>query len=94
MQIEIKDGEFHVDASLLAFLLGIAPADITDLMKSQAITSICERGVDTDAGRFRLTFFYRSRRARLNVDSSGTVLQRSSLDYGGLALPPNMRRTR
>ncbi len=94
MQIEIQDGEFRVDAALLAPLLDVAAAEIPDLMRTHAITSICERGVDADAGRFRLTFFYRNRRARLSVDSSGAVLQRSSLDYRELALPPEVRRPR
>ncbi len=94
MQIEIKDGQFHVEASLLAPLLNVAPAEIPELMRSQAITSICERGIDADAGRFRLTFFYRNWRARLKVDSAGIVLQQSSVNFGEHALPSDLRRLR
>ncbi len=94
MQIGIKDGEFEVDAALLAPLLDAAAAEIPELMRTHAITSVCERGAGADAGRFRLTFFYRNRRARLTVDSSGTVLRRSSLDFREMALPPSVRRPR
>jgi hypothetical protein len=61
-------------------------------MQTRAITSACERGTDEHSGRYRLSFFYRSRRARLNVDASGTVLNRSTLDYGDEPLPRAMHR--
>jgi hypothetical protein len=38
------------------------------------ITSLCERGVNEDAGRYRLTFFHKSQRFRLVVDGTGTVI--------------------
>ncbi len=78
MQVEIGDGDVVVDAGLLGQLLQLDPADVSELMRQNAITSVCERGLDADAGQYRLSFFYGSRRARLRVDASGKVLQRST----------------
>ena len=87
MQVEIANGDIQVDAVLLGELLGIPPAEIPALMRAGAITSRCERGVDTHQGQFRLSFFYKSRRARLVVNSAGRILQRSMIDFGQLPLP-------
>lgn len=92
MHVEISDGAFMVDASLLGKLLGVPPQVIPSLMREHAITSVCERGVDTHQGEFRLSFFYGNRRVRLKVDTSGQVLQRSSIDFGERALPNTLRR--
>jgi hypothetical protein len=54
MQVEINDGTFCVDTSLLGELLDIHPADVPTLMRERAITGICERGIDAHAGEFRL----------------------------------------
>lgn len=92
MQIEIVDGDILIDAELLAPLLDVAAADIPRLMRTEAITSICERGVDAHEGQYRLSFFYRNRRVRLSVAPTGQVLQRMTVDFGDRALPPQLRR--
>jgi hypothetical protein len=46
---------------------------------------------DEDAGRYRLTFFHKSRGFRLIVDGTGTVLQRSIAEVDDRALPASMR---
>lgn len=92
MQVEIAGGEIVIDAGLLAPLLDVAAADLSDLMRSKAVTSICERGVDADEGHYRLSFFYRNRRVRLNVDPAGRVTQRMTIDFGERDLPPQLRR--
>jgi hypothetical protein len=92
MQVEITNGEIVVDAALLGALLDVAPADVPDLMRTRSITSICEAGRDEHDGEFRLSFFYRNRRARLNVDRAGRVLRRSVLDFGERPLPPHAPR--
>jgi hypothetical protein len=79
MRIDRGDGSFCVDALLLGELLGLPPPDVQALMRSNAITSVCERGEGADAGRYRLTFFYNGRRARLDIDESGHILKRSVL---------------
>ncbi len=82
MTVEIVDGDLLVDAALLSELLAIPIEDVAPLMHNLAITSICEKGIDIHSGEFRLTFFHDSRRARLRIDSSGHIIQRSVIDYG------------
>lgn len=87
MQVEIDDETISVDATILGELLQVLPGDVPALMRDHAITCVCERGIDADEGEFRLSFFYRSRRARLSVDGSGQVLRRSIIDFGDRPLP-------
>lgn len=94
MQIEMKDGAFCVDAALLGPLLKLAPAEIPDLMRDGAITSVCEQGVGEDAGQFRLTFYYGNRRARVGFDPSGRILRRSCIDLGERTPPHTVQRLR
>jgi hypothetical protein len=93
MRIEITDGDFLVDAVLLADLLGVNASDVPALMQARAITSACERGVDDHQGQYRLSFFYRNRRARLKVDTAGHVLHRSVIDFGKRPMPRTLHRT-
>jgi hypothetical protein len=92
MQIKIADGTIVVDAALIGGLLNVAPGDVPDLMRTKAITSICERGVDEHEGEYRLSFFYQNRRGRLSIDEAGTVLRRSAIDFGDIALPRQLHR--
>jgi hypothetical protein len=87
MQVEITDGDILVDAELLGALLNVPPAEVPTLMRARAITSICEQGLDAHQGEFRLSFFYRNRRARLSVNTCGHILQRSIIDFGRQPLP-------
>lgn len=85
--IEFAQDDIVVDAALVASLLNVAPEDVPELMRTKAITSICERGVDDHDGEYRLSFFFQNRRARLNIDATGNVLRRSVIDFGDVALP-------
>ena len=87
MQVEINDKTVLIDATLLGELLNVLPGDVPALMREHAITSVCERGIDAHEGEFRLSFFYRNRRARLSFDASGQVLRRSIIDFGDRPLP-------
>jgi hypothetical protein len=87
VQVEINDKTVLVDATLLGELLDVLPSDVPALMREHTITSVCERGIDTHEGEFRLSFFYRNRRARLSVDGSGQVLRRSIINFGDRPLP-------
>jgi hypothetical protein len=78
--VSFKDGEFSVDARVIAEGFGIDTAAVQAGMRQHRITSLCERGIDEDAGRYRLTFFYAPRRLRLLVDEAGTIIQRR-LEY-------------
>ncbi len=72
-----EGGEFRVDAAIIAEGFGIDPATVLDAMRHERITSLCERGVDEDAGRTRLTFFHGQRCLRLLIDEDGIILDRS-----------------
>jgi hypothetical protein len=80
--IEVEKGGFRIDARIVGEGLGIEASLVPARMREGAITSLCERGVDKDAGRYRLTFFHRGMRLRLIVDDAGNITQRSVLDLG------------
>jgi hypothetical protein len=90
--IEFEEGALKVDATIIGESLGIEPARVQGLMREGEITSLCERGIDDDAGRYRLTFFYKNARFRLIVDEAGNVVQRSTVDFGNRRLPNPMRK--
>jgi hypothetical protein len=71
-----KDG-ISVDATLIAEAFRIPPQTVLDRIRAGQITTVSERGVDEDAGRFRLTFVLGSGRLRLLVDAEGNVIERS-----------------
>jgi hypothetical protein len=87
-KIEIWDGTMHIEASILAHGLEFDPSSVQAMMRRGEITSLCERGVNEDAGRYRLTFFCKGRRFRLIIDRTGTVVQRSTIDFGDRPLRP------
>lgn len=75
--VTVADGEFGVNAAIVAEGLGLDPEFVLAAMRERKITSLCERGIDEDAGRSRLTFRYRERRFRLVIDQDGNILDRS-----------------
>ncbi len=77
--IRFENDAIEVDAALIADGLGIAPEQVQAAMREGRITSICERGIDEDAGTFRLTFFAGERRLRLTVSATGEALRRSTV---------------
>lgn len=82
MKLERSEGSFSIDALLLGELLNVPPSGVHVLMRQNKITSLCERGDGEHEGQYRLTFFYKGRRARLSVDESGEVIRRSIVDIG------------
>lgn len=74
--VRFENGEFSVDAATIAAGLQLHPTQVQARMRQGKITSLCERGIDEDAGRYRLTFFYSRRRFQLLVDEAGTILER------------------
>ena len=74
--IEFEEGAIQVDATIVAEGLGIEPSLVQERMREGKITSLCERGIDEDNGRYRLTFFSENRRFRLVVVERGNVVQR------------------
>ena len=81
-EVEIRDGFIQVHASIVGQGLGLEPLQVQRLMREGKLTSSCERGVDDDAGRYRLTFFHEGRRLRLVTDNTGRIIRRSLIDFG------------
>ena len=92
--VEFEEGGISVDADLIAEGLGLEPSTVPVLMREGTITSLCEHGIDRDAGLYRLTFFYLNRRLSLIVDSKGKVRRRSLLNFGSHPLPASAHRPR
>jgi uncharacterized protein DUF6522 len=90
--VEFADGAVEIDASIVAEGLGIALPRLREGMRNGTITSISERGIDADQGRRRLTFFSEHRRFRVVIDASGTILQRSAVDFGDSMPPKSLRK--
>ncbi|MBR1124372.1 hypothetical protein JQ628_22785 [Bradyrhizobium lablabi] len=90
--VDIRDGVIEVEASVIAEGLGLALPQFREDMRAGKITTMTERGTDADLGRHRLTFFSKHRRFRLVIDQSGTIIQRSALDFGGAPLPRSVRK--
>jgi hypothetical protein len=90
--IEIDRNAILVEAAIIAEGLGLAASRMPALIRSGEVTSICERGVGEDQGRYRLTFFHAGKRLRLVVDSEGRLIRRSTIDFGDRPLPPRLRR--
>jgi hypothetical protein len=74
--IDFDGQSFNVDAALIANSFGIGPEHVQPLMREGKITSRCERGIDQDAGRYRLTFFHGRRNLSFIVDEAGEIIGR------------------
>jgi Family of unknown function (DUF6522) len=78
---------FQLEADLIAAVLRVRPEEVVAHIRDGSLTTRCEKGIDEDEGRHRLTFFLRNRQARLVIDDSGQVLHSSCIDFGNKALP-------
>ena len=90
--IEFEESAIQVDATIVGEGLGIEPSLLQAHMREGKVTSMCERGVDEDIGRHRLTFFYGSRRFRLIIDEAGNVVQRSLINFSDHPLAASARK--
>ena len=85
--ISFANGAIEVEATVIAEALDLPPEVLMTMVRSGQITSLCERGVDADAGHYRLTFFHKSKRLRFVVDGRGQIIRRSTIDFGDRPLP-------
>jgi hypothetical protein len=92
IEIEGSGESFTVSAETIAEGLNLQPEQVQPMLAGRLITSWVEAGVDDDFGTFRLTFATDKRRLRLIVDALGNVISKSTLDFGGLDLPPGARK--
>ena len=89
--VEFEEGALRIDAAIIGRGLNVEPFLVQVRMREGKITVLCERGVDEDAGRYRMTFFHENRRFRLVVNEEGNAIQRSMVDFGDRPLPTSMR---
>jgi len=90
--VGFEQGTLSIDATVIGRGLNVEPSLVQGQMREGKITVLCERGVNEDVGRHRLTFFYKNRRFRLIVDEEGNAVQRSTVDFGNQPLPASMRK--
>ena len=90
--IQFDHGTIIIDPAILARDLRIVVSTVQRLMCNGEITALCERGVGSDAGRYRLTFFHQNRRLRLIVDDAGSIVQHSKIDFGDRSLRVIVRK--
>jgi hypothetical protein len=91
--VEFEDRTLCIDAAVIGQGLNVEASLVQVRMREGKITVLCERGVDEDAGRYRMTFFHENRRFRLVVDEKGNAIQRSTVDFGDRQLPTSMHRS-
>ena len=89
--IEFGNGEVLVDAAVIANGLKLEPEAVQEMMREGRITSLCERGIGEDDGRYRLTFFSGNRRFRLIVNDNGGIVQRLGINFGDRPMPASAR---
>ena len=65
----------EVGAHLVAPALGLTTAEFQTLMRAGRVRTLSERGVGTDAGLYRLSFYHGKRRFRCVTDAAGKILQ-------------------
>ncbi len=76
--IRWTEGTVEVDATLVARGLNLPVEQLMAEMRRGIVYSTSERGIDEDAGRFRLTFRYRDRVFRLIFTKAGEIVSEES----------------
>ena len=66
--------EIEIDAAPIAAALGLQQDAFLRLLEQRKIDRLCERGTGEDAGTWRASFYYGTRRARFIVDARGRLL--------------------
>lgn len=68
----------NVEVTAIAEALGLSTEEFRRLMDSGRIRTLSERGVDSDLGHFRLSFWHGKQRYRIVTDAQGKVLSRET----------------
>ncbi|WP_421708601.1 DUF6522 family protein [Algihabitans sp.] len=71
--VSMGEGQITVEADLLAPKLGLSVEGLKDKMTKGLVTSVAETGQGEDAGRTRLTFFYRAKIWRVVLTPDGML---------------------
>ncbi|MBC2859643.1 DUF6522 family protein [Stappia sp. 28M-7] len=84
-------GDFAIDADVLAEGFGLSAEDFRERLRAGAVTGRVYRGIDEDAGTWRLEAFHANARLTVITDEEGRPLRRSLVDFGDRPLPREMR---
>jgi hypothetical protein len=91
--VQLENDTFQIDAAIVAEGMRVSPNSLREEMRAGRITGFAERGTGADAGRHRLSFLSRHRRFRVVIDdSTGEIIQRSSIAFESSPLPEPARR--
>jgi hypothetical protein len=90
--IEFQAGAIRIDSKVIGKDLNMDPSVGQNFIREGKITSRCERGIEEDEDRYRLTFFTKQRRFRLVIDSMGNVIQRSTINFSDRPFPASARK--
>jgi hypothetical protein len=69
----VENGRHTIQAEILAERFGLTPEQLRAEMRAGRLTSLVERGVGEDAGRFRLTFRRSTQVWSIQVESDGSA---------------------
>jgi hypothetical protein len=83
-RVEVSESGFSLGADVVAAVLRVGPDKVMAHIRDGTLTTRCEKGVDKDAGRHRLTFLLGKKQARLVIDDAGRILQSSCVDLDDL----------
>jgi len=67
----------EIEARVIGGGLGIDPSQVQALLEEGKISTLCERGIGEDQGRYRVTFYCEKRRFRILMDESGNIIEES-----------------
>jgi len=91
--VQLDNDGFQIDAAIVAEGLRVSQSALREEMRAGRITGFAERGTGADAGRHRLSFLSAHRRFRVVIDdSTGEIIQRSSIAFEGSSLPKSAHR--
>jgi hypothetical protein len=65
----------EMEVSIIGNGLGMEPSQVQARLQEGKISTLCERGIGEDEGRYRLTFYFGKRRLRLVIDTDGSVTE-------------------
>jgi|TARA_R100000005_G_scaffold33903_1_gene15476 hypothetical protein len=82
IRLEAMGGDVEIDADIVAKGLKMDVSRLRTDMQAGRVTCQCERGIEEDAGRMRITFYSKTCQYRLVVDDRGRIVQSSVVNFG------------
>jgi hypothetical protein len=73
--LSFENETYTIDVNVLAPKLGLTPVRLQSEMRDGRVLSTTEKGIDTDEGRVRLTFRYRSKSWAIQIEPDGRIFE-------------------